>query len=128
MIRLWKYHKKMWALVKTGCLLRRSPEVVRLLFGIQEFQNESLSYKSFFVFREIFLLKLNWPNLKFIIWDKNRLVIVGPPPPLPLPPLLKMGGMGGGRTFKKLSHLGYTPFLPKILLERGDNHEKGGLM
>ena len=42
--------------------------------------------------------------------------IVGPPPP----PLLK-----GGRTFQKLSHLGGAG-VPKMLLERGDNPEKGG--
>ena len=44
------------------------------------------------------------------------------------PPLIKGGGgRGGGRTFPKFSHFGGGGGgLPKILLERGDNPEKGG--
>ena len=53
------------------------------------------------------------------------LSIVGTHPP----PLLKGGGCGrgGGRTFKKLSHL-VGGGVPRILLERGDKPEKWGLM
>ena len=40
----------------------------------------------------------------------------------PPPPFIKGGE---DRTFQELSHLGGVP---KILLERGDNPEKGGLM
>ena len=52
---------------------------------------------------------------------KPLIIIAGTPLPF------SKGG-GGGRTFQKLSHLGGG--LPKILLERGDNHEKvgGGVM
>ena len=47
--------------------------------------------------------------------------MVGPPPPPP-PPLLKGSGLGEwGRTFG-------TRGVPKILPERGDNPEKGGLV
>ena len=59
--------------------------------------------------------KLGQTNKNFNCYDIFN--IVGNPPPL-----LKGGG---GRTFQKLSYLGRVP---KILLERGDNHEKGGLM
>ena len=58
-------------------------------------------------------VKLGQTNKKFNCYDIFN--IVGNPPPL-------LKGRGG-RTFQKLSYLGRVP---KILLERGDNHEKGG--
>ena len=50
-----------------------------------------------------------------------RQYIVGPTLP---PPYLRGEVGGGGRNFQKLSHLGVS----KILVERGNNPEKGGLM
>ena len=50
----------------------------------------------------------------------TEVIIVG----TPLPLFKGGGGGGGGRAFQKLSHLGGV--VSKILLERGDNPEKGG--
>ena len=54
-----------------------------------------------------------------IFLPKSKPVIVGTPPTL-----IKGMGVGGGRIFKKLSHLGGT----KNFARKGDNCEKGRLM